>query len=238
VTCSVTIAILVAASAVGVTHAQSAATLIPHPSWDAYMPGGIPAPESGVRVFELQIPLDRDEAVGTTPYGERRVAVGLAGTVEGARLAGTVMEGALDFELTLSNGMLEIEQILVLQTDDGDFILVRSAGVGPDANDVRVVLDFEAPSEGAHAWLNTGRFVARRDLRAADGSLGLFVYDVSSVAVSQEGAIRITKPADAPAQPWDNRTRSAGEQQGRASERGAGDTFAQPACRRKQARTP
>jgi hypothetical protein len=165
-------------------------------------------------VFELRIPLDRNEAVGTTPYGARRVAVGLAGTVQGARLSGAVMEGGLDFELTLSNGVLEIEQIVVLQADDGDYILVRSAGVGPDADDVRVVLDFEAPAAGDHAWLNDGRFVARRELASSDDTLRVIVYDVSSVAVSGERAIRIAKPDDRPAQPWDNRVRSDGEQQG------------------------
>ncbi len=193
-------------------HARSGVALIPHPSWDAYMPEGIPAPESGTPVFELHIPLDLDEAVGTTPYGERRVAVGLAGSVDGAWLSGTVMEGALDFELTLSNGTLEIEQIFVLRADDGDYILVRGAGVGPDADDVRIVLDFEAPNAGDHARLNAGRYVARRELRPSDATLRLVVYDVSSVTVTQDNAIHIVRPNDVPAQPWNNRLRQPGEQ--------------------------
>lgn len=77
-------------------------------------------------------------------------------------------------------------------------------------------MDFEAPNESAHAWLNTGKFVARRDLRAAEKSLKLRVYDVSSVAVgSGDGAgFSITKPAGAVAQPWGYRVKDAGEQPG------------------------
>lgn len=46
------------------------------------------------------------------------MAVGLAGSISGPRLTGTVAVGALDFELTLANGVLEIEQALVLQASD------------------------------------------------------------------------------------------------------------------------
>jgi hypothetical protein len=196
-------------------HAQQpGVALIPHPTWDSYLPEGIPNPEDGTAIFELRIPLDRADTVGTTPFGERSVAVGLEGTVAGARLSGTVAEGSLDFELQLSNGTIEIEQIFVLQAADESFILVRGAGVGADRDDVRVVLDFEAPNASDHAWLNSGRYVARRQLDASDRALHLIVYDVSSVAVEQAGVIRIAKPDGVPAQPWDYRERSPTEAQG------------------------
>ncbi|HEY8521552.1 MAG TPA: DUF3237 family protein [Gammaproteobacteria bacterium] len=188
------------------------AALIPHPSWDCSMPEGIPAPEAGSLVFEIDIPLERAAAIGRTPYGQRSVAIGLEGSVEGQRLTGTVAPGALDFELVLANGVIEIEQALVLQASDGSYIYARNAGTGPGAHDVRVVMDFEAPNESVHAWLNAGKFVARRTLRAAEKSLHLAVYDVSSVAAG--AGIPIAKPADAPAQPWGYRAKREGEQQG------------------------
>jgi hypothetical protein len=191
----------------------SPGVLIPHATWDCGMPAGIPSPEAGSLVFELDLPLERAVAIGRTPYGERRIAVGLAGTIQGPRLSGAVAAGALDLELTLANGVVEIEQALVLQAADGSFIYARNAGTGASAGDVRVVMDFEAPNESAHAWLNSGKFVARRELRAADKSLRLRVYDVSSVAVGNVGTA-IAKPAGAAAQPWGYRVKDASEQQG------------------------
>src|SRR6187549_1231220 len=78
--------------------------LIPHASWDCGMKDGIPNPESGTLIFETQLKLDRIAKIGKTQYGNRRVAVALEGTITGSKLTGTVMTGALDFELTLSNG--------------------------------------------------------------------------------------------------------------------------------------
>lgn len=189
-------------------------TLIPHPAWDCYLPDGIPVPEDGELVFELSIPLDRAEAIGTTPFGDRSFAVGLEGAISGPRLTGAVMEGALDYELVLANGTIEIEQILVLQAADGGYILARNAGTGASADDVRIVLDFEAPSASDHAWLNSGTYVARRELDTAAGTLSLAVYDVSGVAVSTANVLEIEKPVGVPAQPWDYREKSPDEQQG------------------------
>lgn len=200
---------------VDATSAQSVGrAVIPSDAWDCGMPAGIPVPEAGIPVFELSVPLDRLADIGRTQYGDRRVAVGSGGSVEGSRLSASIMPGALDFELTLANGTMEIEQILVLQATDGSYILVRNAGTGPAADDVRIVMDFEAPSESEHAWLNTGRFIARRELDAASGTLSLQVFDVSGVAVDTSNAIRIVKPADVPAQSWDYREKGADEQPG------------------------
>jgi hypothetical protein len=187
--------------------------LLPHATWDCGMPAGIPSPEAGSLVFELEVPLVRAVDIGRTPYGARHVAIGLEGTIEGPRLSGAVAAGGLDLELTLANGVIEIEQALVLQAADGSFIYARNAGTGASAGDVRVVMDFEASSESAHAWLNSGKFVARRELRVAEKSLHLRVYDVSSVVVGNAG-IAIAKPAGAAAQPWGYRAKDASEQPG------------------------
>ena len=56
-------------------------------------------------------------------------------------------------------------------------------------------MDFEAPNESEHAWLSSGRFVARRELNAAGKAMSLRVYDMSSAVVSPANAIVIAKPA-------------------------------------------
>ena len=82
--------------------------LIPDASWDCGMKDGIPNPESGVPIFEIKTKLDRAARIGNTPFGNRRIAVGLEGTISGAKLTGKLMTGALDYELTLSNGVVEV----------------------------------------------------------------------------------------------------------------------------------
>ena len=198
-----------------IARGQTASTvLIPHSSWDCGMKDGIPNPESGVLLFETQMKLDRLAKIGKTPFGNRRVAVALEGTLFGSKLKGTVTTGSLDFELTLSNGVVEVEQIFVFKTDDGKFIYSRCAGVGANANDIRMAMDFEAPAGSTSEWLNTGKYVGRRILDEKAQTLTVRVYDVAAVALPA-AATRITKPTDAPAQPWNNRARGADEKSGK-----------------------
>jgi hypothetical protein len=126
------------------------------------------------------------------------------------------MPGALDFELKLSNGAVEVEQTLVLRTSDGSYIYGRTAGTGVDATDVRVVMDFEAPNASSSAWLNSGKYVARRVLNAAAKVLTMRVYDVSTVSLVTDSAntIRIRKPEGVPNQPWEYRRAESSEKPG------------------------
>lgn len=177
------------------------------------MKDGIPNPESGALVFEFQMKLDRVARIGRTPFGNRRIAVGAEATVTGSKWNGAVMTGALDYELTLSNGVTEVEQLFVFKSSDGQYIYSRNAGVGTNPGDVRMVMDFEAPTAGTSAWLNTGKYVARRVLDESTKTLTLRVYDVSAVVASAQ--TRIAKPNDAPPQPWNNRARVTGEKPGK-----------------------
>jgi hypothetical protein len=178
----------------------AAATIVPHESWSCGLPNGIPSPESGTPVFDVTMTLERVADVGKTQYGRRTVALVGGGDVKGARLTATVTAGALDFALTLANGVIEIEQRLVLLMSDGKYIFVRGAGTGPDARDVRVVMDFEAPNTSEAAWLNSGTYVARRVIDPAGKTMTLHVFDVSSVTLPSAGrpVVRINKPAVSP----------------------------------------
>lgn len=184
--------------------------IVPDPGWTCGMPDGIPSPECGVPVFTVELELGRICDLGETPYGLRQVIVVADGKVAGPGIQATVMPGGLDFQLTLSNGTMEIEQLLVLQTHDGHTLFMRNSGVGPDARDVRVVMDFEAPNNSPHARLNTGRFVARRHIDAGRRTMLLTVYDVSGITATP--GIQIVKPADRPAQSWDNQQADPSEE--------------------------
>lgn len=195
---------------------SSEVLLLPHESWTCGMPEGIPTPESGTLLFEAAMDLESFHDVGRTPYGSRRVAVVREGVLRGDRLSGSVTPGALDFELELSNGVIEIEQILVLETGDGRYIYLRAAGTGPDPSDVRIVLDFEAPNDSEFEWLNSGRYLGRRTLDPAAGKMTFRVYDVSDVELASNpgSVIQIAKPAGVPAQPWDYRRAAPSETRG------------------------
>ncbi|NLT31998.1 MAG: DUF3237 domain-containing protein [Acidobacteria bacterium] len=200
----------------GAAYGGAGKVLLPHESWPCAMPGGIPVPERGVPVFEAVMKLDQVHDLGKTPYGYRTAYVAGEGTVTGDKIKGSVMPGGLDFQLHFANGAMEIEQIFVLRTDDGKYICMRSPGTAADRDDVRMVPDFEAPTAGAYAWLNEGKYAGRRILDPAAGTLKISVFDVSSLvaAANANDGIRVTKPADVRKQAWDYRKAAPGEQQG------------------------
>lgn len=189
--------------------------LIPHNSWNCGMPNGIPKPESGKLVFEANMQLDMVYNVGKTPFGQRQVLVVKGGTIEGEKIKGSVMSGGLDFQLDISNGVTEIEQILVFRTNDGTYIYLRSAGTGVNSSDLRIVPDIEAPRNGNYNWINNGKYVARRVVDTSAKTMKISVYDVSNVSIRPDSSnsITVTKPSNVPYQPWDYR-KASGERRG------------------------
>ncbi|WP_143440883.1 DUF3237 family protein, partial [Klebsiella pneumoniae] len=93
-----------------------------------FMPDGIPPPEAGVAVFSIKLQYSAIHDVGITKFGHRRQFDISGGTITGTRINGTVFTGGLDYELTLSNGSIELEQINILRADNTP-ILMRNAGV-------------------------------------------------------------------------------------------------------------
>jgi hypothetical protein len=193
----------------------AAMTLLPASLWDCGLPAGIPVPEAGVLVLEAEVQLDAVYDVGRTPFGRRHAIVTQAGTMKGPKIQAEVMPGGLDYQLVLSNGVVEVEQFLVLRTSDQGYVIMCNTGTGPSASDVRVVYDFEASTTGEFAWLNTGTYVGRRVVDAAAKTMRFSVYDVSGVAPADPARmVRIEKPAGVPPQPWDYRRADPDEQRG------------------------
>jgi hypothetical protein len=179
------------------------------------MAAGIPVPEHGALVFEANLKLDQAYEVGKTPYGQRDAFVFQEGTVSGEKIQGSVMPGGLDFQLSFSNGGMEIEEIFVLRTSDGKYIYMRSAGTAADRSDVRLVPDFEAPNASDYSWLNAGKYAGRRVVDLAARTMKLSVYDISGAVIAPNaGNFQVTKPADVQDQPWDYRKASADEKRG------------------------
>ncbi len=143
------------------------------------------------------------EDFGQTQYGRRRARILSGGTIAGDRLKGTVLTGGLDLELALPNGSVELEEILILRANDGANIYVRAMGVAPAGDPVaRMVFDFEAPTGGAYAWLNTGTYAGTRALTASGSGIDLAVYEISKLAAA-DPKLPIPVPAGIAHQPRD-----------------------------------
>ena len=69
------------------------------------------------------------------------------------------------------------------------YIYVRNAGTGVNENDVRVVMDFEAPNNSSSAWLNKGKYVARRIMDTTAKTMNMKVYDVSEVVIDADKVV-------------------------------------------------
>lgn len=185
--------------------------LIPHKSWTCGMPDGIPKPESGILVMEADLKLDQVYNLGKTQYGQRQVFIVKSGTITSSKINASIMTGGLDFQLDLSNGAMEIEQILMLKTGDGNYIYLRSAGTSADGNDIRMVPDFEAPGSGSYSWLNSGKYAGRRIVDLAAKTMKISVYDVSGISVKPDStnSVAVSEPSDVQDQPWDYRKASS-----------------------------
>ncbi|HTQ03076.1 MAG TPA: DUF3237 domain-containing protein [Polyangiaceae bacterium] len=200
-----------AGSGAGGASGSSTGTIVPDASWACGMAGGIPDPTLGTAVFSATLELGDTQDVGATQYGHRRILDVKGGSATGSRLQATFLTGGFDFELTRSNGVLELEQIDVLKASDGTLIYLRTCGVAPaGASDVRIVPDFEVATSNALAWLNTGTFVGTRTVDESAKTMRLDVYDVSSVTAG-DPKTTITDPGDQPQQPWDCSTATGGK---------------------------
>lgn len=117
--------------------------------------------------LEVESPM---QMLGTTPFGERRIARVAGGSFEGPRLNGKVLPGGGDWLLLRNDGVLQLDVRLTLETDDRQLIYMTYRGHrhGPaevmarlnrgesvDASEYyfRTAPFFETGSEN-YAWLN------------------------------------------------------------------------------------
>src|SRR5712672_1778296 len=138
-------------------------------------------------LMTLQVVVPPPQRLGAVPHGVRVIAPIAGGTFEGARLRGKVLSsGGGDWTLLRSDGVLELDLRLTLETDDGALIYMTSVGlrhgppeviaalargerVDPAAYYFRTTPRFETGNP-AYAFLNHLITVATGD-RRADGPI-------------------------------------------------------------------
>lgn len=134
-------------------------------------------------LMTLQVVVPPPQKLGAVPHGTRVIASITGGTFEGPRLRGRVLPGGGDWTLLRSDGDLELDLRITLETDDGALIymtsfglrhgppevlaaLARGESVDPSKYYFRTAIRFET-SVPQYAFLNRLIAVSSGDRRAS-----------------------------------------------------------------------
>ena len=107
--------------------------------------------------------------IGAAPSGTRVTYPITGGSFEGERLRGKVLAGGDDWTITRSDGVVELDLRITLQTDDGALIHMTFEGIRDDgalrAPYFRTVPRFET-GEPKYAFLNRVLAIGAAEIRA------------------------------------------------------------------------
>ncbi len=115
-------------------------------------------------VFDANVTIGGLLNFGKSKYGERRIIPITGGRFKGPDIEGEVLPGGADWQLTRPDGDVELYARYTLKTNDGALIQVQNRVLMHMSKDgkppyTRSVIDFEAPSDSRHAWLNHAIFL-------------------------------------------------------------------------------
>ncbi|MFY1649299.1 DUF3237 family protein [Solwaraspora sp. WMMB762] len=137
---------------------------LPHQSWNCATGGGT----RGASVFTASVTLGSSLAVGASKRGTRTIIPITGGTISG-RVAGSILAGGADYQLSGSTTTLDARY--TLSTSDGELILVRNCGAFG-----RLVPTFEARAAGPYAFLNANTWLSS-DPGFAPGGVSITFYE-------------------------------------------------------------
>src|SRR2546428_10097702 len=80
-------------------------------------------------LMTLHVIIEGAQKIGAVPHGTRVTAPISGGRFEGPRLRGRVVPGGGDWTLLRTDGVLELDLRLTLETDDGALIRMTSFGL-------------------------------------------------------------------------------------------------------------
>jgi hypothetical protein len=80
-------------------------------------------------LMRLEVVVAPPQKLGVVPHGTRAIAPITGGTFEGPRLRGKVLPGGGDWTLLRSDGVLELDLRITLESDDGAAIFMASFGL-------------------------------------------------------------------------------------------------------------
>lgn len=122
------------------------------------IPPAVVAPSTH-EVLTLVVTLENTVEIGDSDTGARRYVPITGGYFKGKTMSGTVLSGGADWQLQRPDGVLEIDALYSIKTDDGQTIIIHNSGLA--SNDplvgkypyIRTIPQFKAP-KGKYDWLN------------------------------------------------------------------------------------
>src|SRR3954465_9356094 len=91
-------------------------------------------------LLTLQVVVGQPQKLGAVPHGTRVIVPITGGSFEGPRLRGKVLAGGGDWTLLRSDGVLELDLRITLETDDGALIYLTSFGLRHGPSEVLAAL--------------------------------------------------------------------------------------------------
>jgi hypothetical protein len=118
-------------------------------------------------LMTLEVFVTSPQRVGAAPYGTRVITPIQSGTFEGPRLRGNVLPGGGDWTVLRSDGVLELDLRIVLETDDHALIYMTSFGLRHGPPDVLAALTRGEPIDPSKYYFRTAPRFETSDPRYA-----------------------------------------------------------------------
>ena len=113
-------------------------------------------------VFEIKAGIGEVIPLGETKDGKRQAIPITGGSFSGTGIKGEVIPGGADYQLVRPDGILEVNAIYMIKTDDGAVINVDNRGIIDTTGGkpyIRTAPKFTAPV-GPYDWLNKRLFIS------------------------------------------------------------------------------
>ncbi|HEY4012977.1 MAG TPA: DUF3237 domain-containing protein [Polyangiaceae bacterium] len=107
------------------------------------------------RLMTLEVAVAPPQKIGAVPHGTRTTAPITSGRFEGPRLRGHVLPGSGDWTLLRSDGVLELDLRVTLQTDDGALVHMASFGLRHGPPEVLAALARGEPVDPSTYYFRT-----------------------------------------------------------------------------------
>jgi hypothetical protein len=106
-------------------------------------------------LMTLEVAVAPPQKIGAVPHGTRATAPISSGHFEGPRLRGRVLPGGGDWTLLRSDGVLELDLRVTLETDDGALIHLASFGLRHGPPEVLAALSRGVPVDPSSYYFRT-----------------------------------------------------------------------------------
>jgi Protein of unknown function (DUF3237) len=106
-------------------------------------------------LLTLQVVVEQPQKLGGVPHGTRVIVPITGGSFYGPRLRGKVLAGGGDWTLLRSDGVLELDLRITLETDDGALIYLTSFGLRHGPPEVLAALARGEPVDPSRYYFRT-----------------------------------------------------------------------------------